>query len=321
MKNQSESNVFKVGVLGAVSGLSIFLIFSWLPFSNYISGSIMGLIFSLVLLLPYHDGIELTSIKTIATEPKSIIIMIISITIAIIITVVLVRLVSWRGLIGLEIFTGANLAGILLGLLTFIIFNLKGRFDFPKWVSVHPKKSTFSDSNLDSYNFMISATFPNKCTYCGENSETTVDMKFERSTNVWAQMFTKGKKLEPVKVPFCTKHANESKINTRILFFSYLVPAIYIIVNYFRHHSRIEFFDILALAIGAHIISTLIQLGVKVTLTPFFQSIKAVPLHFTGYGMIGRLLGLKIKASVSDRSAEYKFANSTISTEFEEVNS
>lgn len=323
MKTQSASNIFKVGILGAVSGITIFLVFSWLPFSIYISSSIIGLLFSVVLILPYDNGVKFTSIKNIATKPKSIIIIIISIAIAIIITVLLVRLIPWRGLFGIEIVTGASLAAIILGVITFILFNLKGRFSYPKWTIKH-SNSMFSNSKFRKYNYKITSRFPNTCVYCGNNSDSIVEMKFDFSTNVWAHFFTKGKKMEPAKIPYCSEHARESKMYSQILFLSYLIPFILIIIinliYYFVHTTKIELFNILALPIFAHLISCLIQLGVKITLTPFFKTINSVPLHFISYGIVGTLLGIKIKLSLSNGQVKYKLINQTFAHEFEKIN-
>ena len=321
MKEQSKYNILKIGLLGGVGGLSLFLILSFLPYSDYISGGIFGLLFIIVLLAPYNDGIELSSVSTIFKNPKSIGYLVTSVIICILVTQILIKVIPRYGLLSLELLKGVNIAGFILGVTSFIIFNLKGRFDFPKWINIASKKATLTESNLKKYNFEIQAEFPNKCICCSEDSETTVDMKFERSSNIWAQIFSKGKKVEPLKIPYCSKHASEAKLNKRILFFAYFVPAAYIIFTNYKSNN--DFFNLLALIVCTHFLSVFIQLGVKVILTPFLNSIKMMPIYniFAVSGLIGRLLGIKVKDYPSDKTIEFQFSNSIIASEFENANS
>jgi len=317
-KEESKSNLFKIGFLGGLGGLTLCLAFSVLPYSDYIFAVVIGIVFYSVVNLPYNDGIEISAITSTLKATKQISYLIISILISILATHALIKVIPKYGILSIRFLKGINFAGFILGAISYIIFNLKGRFDFPKFEKVFYPKAWLEKSDLKKFSYKVITEFSQKCIYCSTKFETIVDMKFMPSSNIWEQMFTK--RIEPLKIPYCLKHASESIIFKRITFFVYLITYIYIIASNIRENMR--FFDLAFLVVGAHIIAVLTQVGAKVLLTPFFPSISMMPTYniIAFRGVIGRSLNIKVKVKTSDKTIELQLVRPIKLSELEKYN-
>jgi len=91
-------------------------------------------------------------------------------------------------------------------------------------------KTTVTIPISQSGNYIVS--FPNRCVYCGQPSETTIEVTptytEDKSTTMTINKTTY---RFPLSIPYCAKHARESSRNKSILygvFFLCLLPTIFL---------------------------------------------------------------------------------------------
>ena len=339
-----KPNYALAALYGLASGLTSSLVFNWLPYILFrliglhrfgfnfwylnMAAIVMAVLFVLVLFLPYKDGPVLSEIKIIWTDKKRLVYSILCVAGTYLIQGPLRYFSGVYIYPDLKIFNGGfestlhfSIPLMFLGVIFFILLAAMGRFRTVKWIKLNTLSFTESVSESGSEGMKSFVQFPDQCFYCGEKAEKKGKMKLERSDNMWVQMFSKEKKIAPLQIPYCGKHASESKIFHYILQTAYIAPVCLIIADFLIRGFRADFFEILAVILYAHFVSTFIQWGARSFLTPLFPNINGFPLAGFNKGMIGRQLGIKIIAKPERSHMQAKIINPSVKDEFVKLNS